>query len=129
LSPLTATVARCFFAAWIVLIIGGFVVFTIRRDAAFKRTWYPRYVMLVGVLFVVFATTIMVLGSRSFEALGGVVILVPMAALLTYLNIRFTVFCDHCGATVRGANRSAAPRTCPGCGAALSSRAKGDRRR
>ena len=129
MSPLTATVARYLFAAWIALMIGGFVIFMVRRDAAFKRTWYPRYVILLGVLFVVFVATIMVLSARSLRALAPLAIVAPMAALMTYLNIKFTRFCDHCGATLRGENASADLRFCPGCGAELDSGGKLDRRR
>jgi len=43
-------VTACFVVTWIVLGISGFIAFYLRRDVAFKRKWFPRYVVLAGIL-------------------------------------------------------------------------------
>src|SRR4051812_12789784 len=90
----------CFIGTWIVLGLGCFYILYLRRDAAFKRKWFPRFVILVGVLFVLFATTLIGLRARSLSALVVLVVAVPIVTGIAYLNIKFTQFCDKCGATL-----------------------------
>jgi hypothetical protein len=118
-DALSGLVTACFFGTWIVLGISGFIVFYLRRDVAFKRKWFPRYVILAGGLFVFFSSTLMVLQSRWFSALGMLVVVVPMVVLITYLNIKFTRFCDKCGATVYDHNWFSPMKFCSKCGAEL----------
>ena len=118
---LSGIVTACFVGTWIVLGITGFIVFYLQRDVAFKRKWFPRYVILAGVLFVFFSTTLMVLQSRSFSALGVLIVVVPMVVIITYLNIKFTRFCDKCGATVFDSNWFSPMKFCSKCGAELIS--------
>ena len=42
--------------------------FSWARIRVLKRRWFPRFTILVGVLFVIFSTTIMVLGSQWMTA-------------------------------------------------------------
>ncbi len=118
-EALAGIVFACFLATWIVLGIGGFIAFYLRRDVAFKRRWFPRYVILAGVLFVFFSTTFMVLDSRSLQTLWMLVFVVPMVVLITYLNLKFTRFCEKCGATVFDYNWISPMRFCSKCGAEL----------
>ncbi len=117
---LSGILTACFFGTWAVLGIGGFIVFYLQKDQAFKRKWFPRFVILGAVLFVLFATTLMVLQRRSFSALGILVLLVPMVSLIAYLNIKFTKFCSNCGATIIDNNWFSPMRFCSKCGAKLA---------
>jgi hypothetical protein len=112
-------VFACFFATWVVLGLSGFYLFYVRSDVYFKRRWFPRYIVLVGVLFVLFSTALTALSAQSLGALGILVVLVPAAGLISWLNIKFTRFCDKCGATVYQQNWLAPMNFCSKCGAEL----------
>jgi len=86
-----------FVVTWIFLGVTGVIFFRINKDVAFKRKWFPRFNILLGVLFLIFSNTGMVLASRSLASLRMLVIEVPFVALIAYFNIRFTKFCDRCG--------------------------------
>jgi hypothetical protein len=124
LGVLSGIVSTCFFGTWIVLGVGGFFLFYLGRDVAFKRKWFPRFITFVGVLFVFFSTTLMVLSSRSLGALSILVIVVPAVFLISFLNIKFTKFCDKCGATVYDQSWFAPMKYCSKCGAELDARPK-----
>ena len=40
-----------FMGVWIALGGLGFYLFHVRKDAGFKRTWFPRFAIAAGVLF------------------------------------------------------------------------------
>jgi hypothetical protein len=115
------TVPWLFVATWVLLGIIGFIVLYLNRDATVKRKWFPRYIMLTGVLFLLFLTAVSVAGSRSSGGLGILVIAVPMVVLISYLNLKFTKFCDKCGATIIDHNIFSPTRFCSKCGAKLES--------
>jgi hypothetical protein len=115
-DALDGIVPACFIGTWIILGISGFIVFYLRRDVAFKRKWYPRYVILAGFHFVTFVTALAVLQSRSFSGLALSVVVLPVVVLITYLNIKFTKFCDKCGATAFDHNWFTPMRFCSKCG-------------
>jgi hypothetical protein len=124
LTTLNAIVTSCFVGTWIVLGVAGFFLFYVGRDVAFKRKWFPRFIVLVGILFVLFSTTLMVLSSRSLGALGILVLVIPATALISYLNIKFTKFCDKCGVTIYAQNWFVPMRFCSKCGAELNPKPK-----
>jgi hypothetical protein len=49
------------------------------------------------------------------------VVLAPMVALISYLNIKFTRFCSKCGATIIDHNWFSSTRFCSKWGAELTS--------
>jgi hypothetical protein len=122
MSTLNGIVIAVFFGTWVVLGVAGFLFFYLGRDAALKRRWFPRFVVLGGVLFVFFATTLSVLSSRSPEGLGVLVLVVPAVLLISWLNIKHTKFCDECGAMTINQNWFASMRYCPRCGASFDSK-------
>ena len=69
-------VTAAFVATWIVLAVVGFLG-SRTMDAAAKRRWMPRWIILIGVLFVFFSTTLTVLSSRSWSSLGILFLVVP----------------------------------------------------
>jgi hypothetical protein len=124
-TMLEAGITALFAGTWIVLGIVSFVVFFLGKNTALKRKWFPRFMVLAGVLFVIFTTTFAVLGSKTWLSLGILVITVPAVALISYLNIKMTKFCDKCGATLINSNWFSPMRFCSKCGAALDDKSKG----
>ena len=114
-------VTGLFVATWIVLGIIGFATFFLNRDAALKRKWFPRYIVLVGILFVLFVTAEAVAGAKSSASPGMLVLMVPTVVLISYLNLKFTKFCDECGDTIIEQNWFSPTRFCSKCGAKLDS--------
>ncbi|PYN32488.1 MAG: hypothetical protein DME01_21410 [Candidatus Rokuibacteriota bacterium] len=82
-----------FVASWGLLGIGGFFLFYVGKNAAFKRRYFPWFAGLTGLLFVGIAAS----AGVPVVMLG---ILLLFAALITYLSIRGTQFCSACGKTV-----------------------------
>lgn len=118
-SNLTSIVIIAFVATWIVLGIGLFVA-SWKLDAATKRQWFPFAIMMIGVLFIAFTMAVAFLQSRSWSSLWILVILVPAVALISYLNITHTKFCDVCNATLIDQNWFGPPvKFCSKCGAPL----------
>jgi hypothetical protein len=124
-SVLNGVVTTCFVGTWIVLGISGFFLFYLRRDVAFMRKWFPRFTILVGFLFVVFSATLSVLSSRSLGTLGVLVVVVPAVCLISWLNIKFTKFCDKCGSTVYYQNWFSPTKFCSKCGAEFDAKPSG----
>lgn len=115
---LKGIVITAFVGTWITLAVVGLVA-SRRMGAAAKRWWWPRAMILVGALFVFFSTTLTVLESRSWSSLGILIVVVPAVVLISYLNIRFTKFCDKCGATLYSHNWFVPMTFCSKCGAEL----------
>lgn len=120
LTVLNGLVSACFVGTWIALPVAGYFLFHRRKDAAFRRKWHPRGVILVGVLFIFFSTTIMGLSSRSLGTLGAALLLVvPAVCLISYMNIRFTKICHKCGYTFYVQDWFVPVKFCCRCGAEL----------
>jgi len=117
-SRLHDLVTTAFVVTWIVLALVG-ILASRRMRAPAKRRWMPRWMILIGVLFVFFSTTLTVLSARTWSSLGILLVIVPAVVLTTYLSIRFTKFCDKCGATLYNHNWLAPLRFCSKCGAEL----------
>src|SRR5688500_17544777 len=111
-------ITTAFVGTWITLGVVGFLV-SRRMNAAAKRRWMPRGVILAGVLFVFCSAALAVLESRSWSSLGILIFVIPAIILISYLNIKFTEFCDKCGATLYSYNWLAPMRFCSKCGAEL----------
>ncbi len=120
-NPAAVIVTTLFVLTWIALGIAGLILIYLRPDAAFKKKWFPRFVMLTGGLFVFFVAAISVAGTRSIAGLGVLFIVVPAVVLISYLNMKFTRFCDKCGATIFAQNWFSPIRFCSKCGAELDS--------
>lgn len=121
-TTLETIVTALFFGTWIVLGIVSFVLFFVGKNTALKRRWWPRFILLVGVLFIVFSTLLAVIGSKTWWSLGVLFITVPAVTLISYLNLKMTKFCDKCGATLINSNWLSALRFCSKCGAELDTK-------
>jgi hypothetical protein len=102
-----------FFVVWVALGLAGFFLFYRGKDAQFKRKYFTWYVILAGVLFISFG---LAMGFPS-EALY---FMVPAVALITYLNIKSTKFCDNCGSTIVNQMWLTRAERCAKCGAKLN---------
>jgi hypothetical protein len=100
------------FGAWILLGAAGVWPFYVSRHVAFKRKYFPWYVGLAGVLL------LGVVAAAGYS-LADIATMVPSVALVCYLNLRATRFCDACGRTIIQ-QRSA--EFCSKCGARVADR-------
>jgi hypothetical protein len=101
-----------FFVFWIALGITGFLLFFVNKDVKFKRRYFRWYVILVGVIFIGFA-------CGTDGSWGALAFMGPAVALITYLNIRGTRFCDKCGRTIIDHMPFSRAEYCSRCGAQL----------
>lgn len=107
-----------FTAVWILLASGNTALLFLSKNAQLKRRVFPWATVLVGALFCVFMATIT---TPKF-----LLVIVPLVVLSCAVNIRMTMFCDSCGATLFHHNVFARLRYCSRCGASLQ-RAQVDR--
>lgn len=101
-----------FLGVWVLLTLlsAGFLFFN--KNAALKRRIWPAFVISIGVLFLVFTA------ARGTPP-QSLLVIAPVIALITFLNLRLIKFCDACGATITRQSRSAKSASCPKCGAKL----------
>jgi hypothetical protein len=105
-----------FILVWIALGISGLFLFFLNNNAKFKKKYFPRYIILLGVLFSAFTlVAILVEGENFFTWL----ITLPVIALISLLNFRNTKFCDTCGKTNFSRVFFLQPRHCSNCGTEL----------
>lgn len=76
-----------------ILGVASFVSLLGTADVAVKRKLMPRFAIGAGVLFLCFVYFI----TLQFWL---IIFLTPIVALIMYLNIKFTNFCDSCGRPV-----------------------------
>lgn len=98
-----------FVGVWVVLGIISALVFFVGKNVKLKRKLWPPFVIGTGVLFVAFSYAMM----PSEQSL---MLIVPAVALITFLNLRSTRFCDSCGRTVINQNFFVKPDFCSKCG-------------
>jgi hypothetical protein len=103
-----------FLGVWIVLGVFSVAFFFFNQNAALKRKVHQPFVIGIGVLFVGFV----VLMGFPLDTFFFFV-MVPAVALITFLNLRNTKFCDSCGKTLISQNPFARPKFCSKCGANL----------
>ena len=102
-----------FFVVWIALGVAGFFLFYVSKNVQFKKRYFPWYAILAGVLFISF-------GLGMGFPLEILYFTVPGVALITFLNIRSTKFCDNCGRTIINQAWFSKVEYCGKCGAKLN---------
>jgi hypothetical protein len=105
------TVFPLFFAVWIALAAGGFLFFTSNKDVALKKRWFPRLAFGAGALF---ALVVFLMAPWPAALLFA-----PFIALITWMNIRMTRFCDACGRILINHQWWSKMNFCPYCGSKL----------
>jgi ribosomal protein L37E len=83
---------RIFFITWVILILIGLYLFNFNKNATLKRKIWPWWIVGSGILFNLFIYWIGMGSKLLFMS-------VPATALISFLNIRNTSFCDKCGKT------------------------------
>lgn len=101
-----------FIGVWVVLGLFSAVFFFLGKNAQLKRKVWPPFTIATAVLFVGFAWA-MGFPSEVFF------VMVPAVALITFLNLRSTKFCDACGKTIMSQNPFSSPEFCSKCGSKL----------
>src|SRR4051812_37868066 len=97
-----------FLTVWVLLGVGSAWFFLGSRDARLKRVIFPWFITLVGALFCGFVLLL----TEAWVVL----VVAPATALIGFLNIRLTKFCDHCGRTLHNPSLFTPMRFCPSCG-------------
>jgi DNA-directed RNA polymerase subunit RPC12/RpoP len=119
-NPAQTALAVGYFVIWAIAGLGGWFYVNRRPTVPLRRLWWRRYVIGFGAL--VYAMMIVMLDANPQAPRRAVVaaslVLLPFFALITWLNLRNTYFCQACGARTRNANFFSKPYThCPKCGA------------
>ena len=99
-------------AAWVAFCVSGFALFYSSRNLAFKRRFFPWYILVVSVLFLGFL-------AAMGTGVPLLAMMAPLVALTGYLNLRRTRFCGACGRTVVNLKSFATPEFCSSCGTSL----------
>lgn len=101
-----------FFVGWIALGLGSWLYIRSRPNAAAKRRAHQLLTVISGMIFTGFAIWMIP---------PAAIIMVPAVVLITWLNLRNTHFCDHCGKMVV-AQPFQRVAFCPRCGARLQAK-------
>lgn len=101
-----------FAVAWLLLGGGSWLWMRSRPTVEEKRRWHLRVMVGSNVIFGLFATLVFI----SWGQFGPMLIVLPFLALITYLNLRFTFFCDSCGKMSRSQEWFSSTYHCPHCG-------------
>lgn len=100
-----------FFVAWVIWHVAAYMLVYRGRSAAFRRVWHPRSAVVSASAFLAF---LFYIGSIGFpkSVLG---MFVPAVVIITFINIRNTVFCDICNKQNFDLNPFNRPSTCKRC--------------
>ncbi len=79
------------FGVWAGVSLLGYVLFYANKNTQFKRKYYPAFSVVTGALFL-FIVNLMGFFKHQFW-----IVIVPIVALITFMNIRGAKFCDNCG--------------------------------
>ncbi|MGL0997137.1 hypothetical protein ACSTD2_22115, partial [Vibrio vulnificus] len=79
------------FGVWAGVSLLGYVLFYANKNSQFKRKYYPAFSVVTGALFL-FIVNLMGFFKHQFW-----IVIVPIVALITFMNIRGAKFCDNCG--------------------------------
>jgi hypothetical protein len=103
-----------FFVIWAALAVGSLIFFTSNKDVALKKRVFPR--LVIGSC-AVFGLVIFIMAPWPAALLFA-----PFLALIAWLNIRMTRFCDACGKMLINHQWWSTVKFCPFCGAKLPER-------
>lgn len=97
---------------FIVCLIGHIYILKSERKAAVKRVAY-RWLMIV------FGLSFLTLTALTVESLWLMVFVIPVVAMVVFLSLKFTKFCDWCGKGVRTNLPFVDKATCSRCGSTI----------
>ena len=102
------TIFPIFMSVWVVLMIVSVIVFFVGKNSKLKRKLWAPFVIGTGLLFLGFVY-LMGKGHTLY-------LMVPAVAMISFLNIRSTKFCDSCGKTNINRNLLFTAEYCSKCG-------------
>lgn len=100
---------------WTVFSSGGYYLFIMNRDVAFKKKYYAWFYVFIAIVFLVSGFYVVPPSSTM-----GLVLTIPVVIFITALNIAFTQFCEQCGETVFNKSLFTSVEYCPHCGERLN---------
>jgi hypothetical protein len=101
-----------FMVFWIGLGVGSWILIARLPTPKAKKRWSDRLSIIAGIIFFAFLFTQFSPTKGSF----GLFIMGPAIALITWLNVRNTYFCDKCGKRSLDRNWFGDTYSCPHCG-------------
>jgi hypothetical protein len=101
-----------FLILWFAFGAGSWLWIATRPTAENKRLWHRRICITAGILFGAFITFTLV----SWGQLFALLIFLPGIVKITYLNLKFTFFCDSCRKTSFSQAWFSSGYYCPNCG-------------
>lgn len=101
-----------FIGVWILLGAGSTAFFLLNHNAVLKRKVLPPFVIGTSIVFLGF---IALMGFPS----NVLLVMGPVVAVIAFLNLRATKFCDACGKTLMNQNPFSPAKYCSRCGADL----------
>lgn len=123
-NPAQTALAVGYFVIWVIAGLGGWFYVNRRPTVELRRRWWKRYIIGFGALVYVMMILMLALNPeapRKAVAAASLVLL-PFFALITWLNLRNTHFCQACGARSRNSSLFSKSAThCPHCGAKFES--------
>ena len=105
-----------FFIFWITFGIATWIWIQTRPNAEQKRKWYRAFVFISTLIFGGFLVLVFVRSGQPFTFL----LVLPILALIMWLNLRCTDFCPKCSRRVYNPSPWRRIEFCPYCGAELS---------
>jgi len=97
---------------WTLLTLAGLAVLHLSPNRARLRTFVPWYTGLGAVL-------LLGIGAALGLPVALLAVMVPLLALITYVQLRRLQFCDGCARTVPRLRPLSEPEFCSRCGASL----------
>jgi hypothetical protein len=97
---------------WIALAIGSTVHLRSLRNPKDKKKWVDRYTLIVGA----FVIGTMCIISILWENYTIMPLFVIFGAVIVFLNLRCSFYCDSCSKRSRMQNPFASTFHCPHCG-------------
>jgi len=101
-----------FMVTWVAFGIGSWLWIRTRPSADEKHLWHRRVTIASGFVFGAFITFTLFQWHQPFALL----IFLPFLVLITFLNLRFTFFCDACGKMSHSQQWFSSTYHCPKCG-------------
>jgi hypothetical protein len=111
-SPGSYHAFQLFMGVWVALVLGSMAFFSFNKNTALKRRVLPYFVIFTSVLFIIFVWATGAPAQVFY-------VFIPAVALIGFINIRNTKFCDSCGRRNYGPNLFSPARFCSKCGAPL----------
>ena len=106
-----------YFVLWLIIGGGGWLYVNTRPTPALRRIWWRRYSIGFAAFVILFMDLMIGASGGVVPALVMLAVLAPFGALISWLNIRNTYFCDGCGKRTTSRNPFVRLAFCPRCGA------------